>query len=155
MQTQPVPLNTGVFLPPSFETKRPSSELPPLYLSLVPTGFPSPADDYVAGRLDLNELLVRQPAATFFVRNKGLSMVGVGIMDGAYLTVNGSLEPRHGDIVVAAIDGAFTCKRLDLVARCLCPENPDPAFQPIYFQDGEDWSVMGVVTSVINELCTR
>ena len=77
----------------------------PLFLEPVSAGFPSPAGDYIECRLDLNEHLIQHPSATFFVRVAGESMVGAGIHDGDMLIVDRSLEPVHGSVVVAALNG--------------------------------------------------
>ena len=77
----------------------------------VVAGFPSPAEQYQEQPLDLNELLVKRPAATFFVRVQGDSMIGAGITDGDLLVVDRSLLPADGDIIIACIDGDFTVKR--------------------------------------------
>ena len=84
----------------------------PLYSSKVPAGFPSPADDHMEGKLDLNTHLVKHPTATFFVKASGDSMIGAGIHDGDILVVDRSLEPRQSRIVIAAVDGQLTVKRL-------------------------------------------
>ena len=84
----------------------------PLYSSKVPAGFPSPADDHMEGKLDLNTHLVKHPTATFFVKASGDSMLGAGIHDGDILVVDRSLEPRKGKVVIAAVDGQLTVKRL-------------------------------------------
>ena len=84
----------------------------PLYASKVQAGFPSPADDFMEGRLDLNQHLVKHPTATFFVRVSGDSMIEAGIHPDDILVVDRSLEPRHGKIVIAALDGELTVKRL-------------------------------------------
>jgi len=123
----------------------------PLFLSRVPAGFPSPADDYVEARLDLNEHLVRHPAATFFVRVAGDSMSGAGIHCGDILVVDRAIEPIDKSIVVAALHGELTVKRLrrnnDKVR--LEPENPD--YPVIEIAEGEDLVIWGVVTSSIRE----
>jgi len=122
----------------------------PLFSSHVAAGFPSPADDYVEGSLDLNEHLIEHREATFFVRAQGHSMTGAGILDGDLLVVDRALEARDGDIVIAAIDGELTLKRLyqrDGVIR-LAPENP--RYQTIELQDGQELTLWGVVTSVIH-----
>ena len=80
----------------------------PFFLSRVPAGFPSPADDYLEGELDLNELLIQHPAATFFVRLAGDSMVNAGLFDGDILVVDRAEQASHGHIVVAVIDGEMT-----------------------------------------------
>ncbi len=80
----------------------------------VVAGFPSPAEQYLEPPLDLNELLVRCPAATYFVRVEGDSMVGAGISDGDLLVVDRSLRPADGDVIIASVDGDFTVKTLRL-----------------------------------------
>ena len=76
----------------------------------VVAGFPSPAEQYLEPPLDLNELLVKRPAATYFVRVEGDSMVGAGINDGDLLVVDRSLNPANGDVIIACVDGDFTVK---------------------------------------------
>lgn len=98
----------------------------PLYLSRVPAGFPSPAGDYVERDIDLNEWLISNKLATYIVRVEGDSMAGE-IHSGDMLIVDRSLEPRHGDIVVACVEGEMTVKRLTVEgARCfLAADNPE------------------------------
>src|SRR5207245_7243498 len=96
----------------------------PLFLVPVPAGFPSPADDYLEGRLDLNEHLIAHPAATFFFRVTGDSMIGAGIHSGDLLIVDKAEEPRDGSVVVAVLDGELTVKRIEIanVGRIAQPE---------------------------------
>ena len=102
----------------------------PLFVSKVSAGFPSPAQDYVEQTLDLNELCIKRPAATFFVRVEGESMIEAGIFHNDILVVNRSVKPVHGDIVVAQVDGEFTVKELCLRPKLmLVPRNS--AFNPI------------------------
>ena len=122
----------------------------PLFLSRVPAGLPAPAEDHVEGSLDLNEHLIKHREATFFVRVQGQSMTGAGITDGDLLVVDRALAPGDGDIVIAAVDGELTLKRLykrNGVIRLL-PENP--CYHSIEFQDGQELTVWGVVSSVIH-----
>ncbi len=122
----------------------------PLFANRVPAGFPSPADDYVEDMLDLNQQLVKNPAATFFVRVQGNSMTGAGIFDGDTLVVDRAINPRSGNIVVAVVDGELTVKRLSQrkgIIRLL-PENPE--FAPIEFSEGQELVIWGVVTNVIH-----
>lgn len=123
----------------------------PLFSQPVQAGFPSPADDYVADKLDLNEHLIIRKEATFMLRVQGDSMVGVGIQDGDLLIVDRSITPSHGSVVVAAVDGQFTVKTLEKTCGRLrlMPSNPD--FKPIEFKDGQELEVWGVVTSVIHQ----
>ncbi|MEO5343807.1 MAG: translesion error-prone DNA polymerase V autoproteolytic subunit [Gammaproteobacteria bacterium SHHR-1] len=124
----------------------------PLYASKVSAGFPSPADDYLEGALDLNEHLIAHPAATFFVRVSGDSMLGAGIHPDDILVVDRSLEASSGRIVVVALDGELTVKRLHINGQevRLLPENP--AYAPIVLREEGELHVWGVVTSVIHRL---
>jgi len=124
----------------------------PLFASRVPAGFPSPADDYIDQRLDLNDHLIDHPAATFFVRVTGDSMTGASIHDGDLLVVDRALEPVDGRIVIAAINGELTVKRLSLRegVAWLLPENP--AYTPLPITEGLDCVVWGVVTRVIHSV---
>lgn len=123
----------------------------PLFSHPVQAGFPSPADDYVADKLDLNEHLILRKEATFMLRVQGDSMTGAGIQDGDLLIVDRSITATHGSVVVAAVDGQFTVKTLERVRGRLrlMPSNPD--FKPIEFKDGQELEVWGVVTSVIHQ----
>lgn len=124
----------------------------PLFLATVAAGFPSPAGDYIECRLDLNEHLIRHPSATFFVRVAGDSMTGAGIHNGDILIVDRSLQPQSGSVVVAAVNGELTVKRLlRQHGRCmLMPENE--AFGCVDIPDGADVTIWGVATSVIHTL---
>jgi DNA polymerase V len=124
----------------------------PLFAHSVRAGFPSPADDYVAETLDLNEHLIAHREATFFLRAKGHSMTGAGIHDGDLLIVDRSLTASHRCVVIAVVDGDFTVKRLFKRAGKirLMAENPD--FAPIEFNEGQELEIWGVVTSVIHRM---
>ena len=124
----------------------------PIFLGRLPAGFPSPADDYLEGKLDLNRHLIKHPAATFFVRVTGDSMIGAGIHSGDLLVVDRSLEPADKNVVVAVLDGELTVKRLfkqNGVLRLL-PENL--SYQPIEITAQQTIEIWGVVTSVIHAL---
>lgn len=124
----------------------------PLYACAVQAGFPSPADDYMEGKLDLNKHLVKHPTATFFVKAAGESMIKAGIHPGDILVVDRSLEAKNGKIVIAAIDGQLTVKRLHKNGKgtYLMPENDD--FKPIKLDKGNDVVIWGVVTNVLHEV---
>ncbi|MGE4554354.1 MAG: LexA family protein [Desulfovibrionaceae bacterium] len=124
----------------------------PLYLARVQAGFPSPADDFIDRALDLNEHLVAHPQATFFVRAVGDSMIEAGIHSGDILVVDRALDPHAGDVVIAAVDGELTVKRLALKngRLFLAPGNPD--FAPIEITEDSDLEVWGTVTYVIHKL---
>lgn len=121
----------------------------PMAASPVRGGFPSPAADFAITRIDLAKVLVKHPLCTFFVRLTGDSMEGAGMFDGDILVVDKILKPEHGDIVVAEVDGEFTCKRLHLRNGqfVLHPENPTyPDIRP---KEGQNVEIWGVVTSSV------
>lgn len=116
-------------------------------------GFPSPATDAIESALDLNELLVRNPPATFYVRAEGESMRDAGIMSGDILVVDRSIEAVPGKIVIAVYDGDFFVKRLRRagVQLVLASENAGPDIEyPDMPLDGHDVEIWGVVTSTIH-----
>jgi len=123
----------------------------PLVVSSVSAGFPSPADDYIEGRLDLNQHLIRHPAATFFVRVDGDSMIDAGIHPGDILIVDRALEPKDRNVVIANINGELTVKRIRIKYKkiLLMPENEN--YPPLPIPAGMDFQVWGVVTYVIHE----
>jgi DNA polymerase V len=123
----------------------------PLYSHKVVAGFPSPADDYIEQRLDLNEKLIRNKEATFLLVVQGDSMQKIGIKDGDTLIVDRSLEPKDGKIVIAALDGELTVKRLSMksTGTWLVPENDD--YPPILVREESDIVIWGVVTSAISQ----
>ena len=125
--------------------------LVPLVSDVCSAGFPSPADDHIEAVLDLNELLIRNPPSTFFVRAAGWSMVRAGILDGEILIVDRSEPPCHGDIVVACLDGEFCVKWLRVRGRrvWLVPDNDD--FQAIEVREGQEFVVWGVVTGKVTQ----
>lgn len=132
----------------------------PFYSTRVAAGFPSPAEDHLGDTLDLNALLVRRPAATFFVRVRGESMIGAGIYDGDILVVDRSLRASSGQIIVAALDGELTVKtyKREGTRVQLLPENPD--YPPIEIGELQSFEVWGVVSGVVRETvrggqCTR
>jgi DNA polymerase V len=117
----------------------------------VEAGFPSPADDHLERRIDLNEELVSNPAATFFVRAKGESMRDAGINDGALLVIDRSITPRDGHIVVAMLDGQFTLKTLRKRNGRVFLEAHNPAFSSIEIEGEQELVIWGVVKSATNE----
>lgn len=124
----------------------------PLFLSRVPAGFPSPADDYVETGLDLSEALIQNEEATFYVRVAGESMTGAGIHDGDVLVVDRSVEPSEGDVVIAVLGGELTVKRY-VVRRgrpCLMPEAD--GHDPIPVREGQELRIWGVAQHVVHEI---
>ncbi len=138
-----------------FDILKPKSEKTqssPLFQEGVQAGFPSPAEDFVEGYLDLNQYLIQHPSATFFVRARGDSMINAGIYDGDILVVDRALDAKNNDIVIASVFGEFTLKRLIIEEDkiVLMPENPE--YSPIEILPDSDFRIWGVVTSVIHKL---
>ncbi len=143
----PQPDSTIVSMGPCIEGAR--WDIPLLGASL-PAGFPSPADDYIETSLDVNELLIAHPSATFFVRVDGDSMINAGINSGDILIVDRSLSPANNRIVVAALDGYLTVKRLRIENGkwVLQPENP--SYPVIEITEDSDFFIWGVVSWVLH-----
>lgn len=123
----------------------------PLFSESVQAGFPSPAQDYVERTLDLNELCIQRPAATYLVKVQGDSMIEAGIYPGDILVVDRSLHARHGDVVIARVDADLTVKLLQLrptVALHPC----NKAYRPIELADDSELEIMGVVVHAIRNL---
>jgi len=145
---------TALMAPQAF--MRPASNPERLHTQLfsysVRAGFPSPADDYVAETLDLNEHLISHKEATFFLRAKGHSMTGAGIHDGDLLVVDRSLAPTHRSVIIAVVDGEFTVKRLYKRGGKIRLMAENPEFAPIEFNEGQELQVWGIVTSVVHRM---
>jgi DNA polymerase V len=124
----------------------------PLYANTVQAGFPSPADDYIEQKLDLNTHLIKHPAATFFVTARGDSMKNAGIQSGDMLIVDRSLEATHGRIIIAALNGELTVKRLAVLGNQVKLMAENPAYDPIDITNDIDLVVWGVVTHVIHQV---
>jgi len=124
----------------------------PLFLSGVSAGFPSPADDYLDRKLDLNEHLVKNPASTFFVRVAGDSMTGAGINDNDILVVDRSLEPSSNNIVIAIVNGELTVKRLLKTRGSCCLVAENPAYPPMEIDRETPLEIWGVATYAIHTL---
>lgn len=124
----------------------------PLASVKVHAGFPSPAEDYLCKRIDLNEILVTHPQATFMFRVAGDSMRDEGIDDADLLVVNRAMKPRHGHIVVAAVDGEFAVKKLHLRAGRLKLKAGNPTYPDIVPGEAQTIEVWGVATSCVKLL---
>lgn len=123
----------------------------PLFSHRVSAGFPSPAQDYVEQVLDLNQLCIKHPAATFFVRVEGDSMIEAGIYANDVLVVDRSLQAMHGDLVIAGLNGELTVKILELKPRVrLVPRNS--AYSAIELHEGQELDIFGVATSLVRTL---
>ncbi len=123
----------------------------PLYGHSVVAGFPSPAEDYIETQLDLNEYLIHNKEATFLLKVQGDSMKDAGIRDGDLLVVDKSIEPTDGKIVIAALNGELTVKRLSIksTGAWLVPENDN--YPPIPIKEESDVMIWGVVTATISQ----
>ncbi|MEL6930345.1 MAG: translesion error-prone DNA polymerase V autoproteolytic subunit [Cyanobacteria bacterium J06600_6] len=121
-----------------------------LYGCAVSAGFPSPAEDYIEGKLDLNQHLIPHPLATFFVRVSGDSMLGAGIHSGDLLIVDRSLEARDGTIIIAVVNGELLVKRLNYRNQqpYLVAENSE--YAELEITEAMEFQIWGVVTSVIH-----
>lgn len=131
----------GVYLP-----DRSTRWSRPLLTWRIPAGFPSPAEDYVEGRIDLNRDLIRHPFFTFYIRVSGDSMINAGIHPGALLVVDRAVEAKEGDIVVARINDELCVKRLCIEREgkvWLMPENE--RYEPIEIKEEMDFEVWGRV----------
>ena len=125
----------------------------PYFGSRVSAGFPSPAEEFIEKPLDLNELLIRHPSSSFFLRVAGTSMEGAGIDDGDLLLVDRAVEPTNGRIVIAVVNGELTVKRLRYTPTgkpYLQAENPD--YAPIEIAAETDCHLWGVVVNVIKSV---
>ncbi|EAB4350060.1 translesion error-prone DNA polymerase V autoproteolytic subunit [Salmonella enterica subsp. enterica serovar Senftenberg] len=121
----------------------------PLFTERCPAGFPSPAQDYVEAELDLNEYCIQRRGSTYFVRAIGNSMTDIGLHSGDLMIVDKAESARHGDIVIAEIEGEFTVKRLLLTPRpALQPMNPA---YPTLWPEPEQLQIFGVVTAFVHK----
>lgn len=127
-------------------------QLPPLITTTtIKAGFPNPAEDARGNPLDLNQMVVRHPVATFYLRVEGDSMSGIGLKTGDIVVVDKSLEPRDGDIVIGVVDGEFTLKRLRKKGQEAYLVAENPSFSPIPLHTAQDASIWGVVTFAIQQ----
>lgn len=136
-----------VFLPETETTEKLN-----LYSSQIPAGFPSPAEDFLEKRLDLNDYLIKNKAATFLIKVQGDSMINAGIHSGDILIIDRSVEASDGKIVLGVLNGEFTIKRVlkKKGKLFLTPEND--AYQPIEITEEMDFNIWGVVTHSIHKV---
>jgi DNA polymerase V len=124
----------------------------PLYEPPVRAGFPSPAEDYSEKRIDLNQQLIKHPAATFLIRVVGDSMVGAGIHSGDVLVVDRSERPRPGQVVVAALNAELVVKRIPMAGNRPQLDSENPDYAPLRVDEHADLNIWGVVKHVIHSL---
>jgi DNA polymerase V len=123
----------------------------PLYLTSVSAGIPSPSDDYIDQMISLEDHCVKNSASTFLLKVIGESMINAGIFAGDLMVVDRSIEPRHGKIVIAAVDGELTVKRLHISGKEIMLMAENPKYKPIKIEDRSELHIWGVVTSVIHK----
>lgn len=121
----------------------------PMPAASVRAGFPSPAEDFAVNRLDLTQLLITHPQATYLLRVAGTSMQDAGIGDGDTIVVDRAIKPRHGHVVVAVVDGEFTVKYLHQRAGRVRLKAANPTFPDIVPKEGQTIEVWGVVSACI------
>jgi DNA polymerase V len=124
----------------------------PLYTCPVSAGFPSPAEDYLEGKLDLNQHLIKHPVATFFVRVTGDSMINAGIHAGDLLIVDRSLEAQDGRVVIAVVNGDLLVKRLRMQKKQVYLVAENPNYPSLLITEAMDFQVWGIVTNVVHAL---
>lgn len=125
--------------------------LTPIFLDSVSAGFPSPATDYMENKLDLNEYLIKHPAATFIVKAKGPSMTDAGILSGDLLIVDRSIDPKSNDIVIASIFGDLTVKKLKKKEKSIFLLSANSDYPSIEVKEEMECFIWGVVTYIIHE----
>ena len=118
----------------------------------VAAGYPSPAQDYFDGRIDLNEHLIKDVTSTFVVRVTGDSMERAGISDGDELIVNRALEPRDGSVVIAVLDGELTVKRLRITATGVVLQAENPRYPDICIPGLSELTIWGVATTCLHHV---
>ena len=123
----------------------------PMFFTPVKAGFPSPAEDFIENKLDLNDFLISHPSETYLVKASGDSMKGAGINNGDILIVDRSPNPQDGLIAIAALNGEFTVKRIKKIKGelFLVPENSD--FKPIKIEQDNELIIWGIVTYIIHK----
>jgi len=124
----------------------------PLYFCSIAAGAPTDTDDKIERKTDLNELLVKKPEKTFLVKASGLSMINAGILDGDLLVVDNSIEPKHGKIIIAAVNGQLTVKRLHINKNKVRLIAENDTFAPLELSKEMNFKVLGTVIHVIHTL---
>lgn len=142
------------FMEQELKIYKPDNNFPveiPLAESSVHAGFPSPADDFLEGQLDLNSLVIRHPEATFFARVEGDSMKDEGIVEGDILVVDKSIEPYNGCLAVAFVDGEFTLKRVKMEPDKILLIPANPKYKIIEISPDSEFAVWGVVNYIVKK----
>ena len=159
MHCDPIPTSQGIFGANGMVATSPQAVggwhrggTLPFMVSRIAAGFPSPADGYVEQQIDLNTHLIQHREATFILRVSGWSMRDVGIFDGDEILVDRAITPVDGKIVVAAINGDLTVKRLRRIGSAVHLVAENPEFPTIILKEGEELCIWGVVTRVLHRV---
>lgn len=124
----------------------------PYVKSGISAGFPSPADDFLEGSIDLNKELIKNPSATFYGRVRGDSMINAGLNDGDLIIIDRSLEPRDNKIAVCYIDGDFTVKRIKITDCAVYLVAENKKYKPIKVTADDEFTIWGIVITVIKSV---
>ena len=127
----------------------------PMFLDNISAGFPSPATDYMENKLDLNEHLIKHPAATFIVKASGFSMIGAGIHSGDLLIIDRSITPQNNNIVIASIFGDLTVKKLKKKKNSFFLTSANEHYPSIEVKEEMECFIWGVVTFIIHATTTN
>ncbi len=136
----------------AMDMEKMEEQLPKMAQEGIHAGFPSPAADYMTQAIDLNKELVKHPAATFYGRVVGDSMIDAGVEEGDILVIDKALEAREGDMAVCFIDGEFTLKRLHFHEGGIRLVPANEKYPVIEVKEGEEFRMWGVVTYMIKKL---
>lgn len=123
----------------------------PFYSSRPSAGFPAPGDDLIERVLDINDLVVKNPASTFFVRVEGDSMEGAGIFSGDVLVVDRSIIPKNNTIVIAAVHGEMVVKRLKIQGKTHLLVSEKDGYEPISITQSEECFIWGTVVGSVRQ----
>ena len=129
-----------------------NTNLPGMAQDGIHAGFPSPATDYMTQAIDLNKELVKHPAATFYGRVVGDSMIDAGVDEGDILVIDKALDAKDGDMTVCFVDGEFTLKYLKIKDGNVTLVPANPKYPEIEIKDGMDFKMWGVVTYIIKKV---
>ncbi len=124
----------------------------PLLARAVPAGFPSPADDYISGRISLDAHLVQHKESTFFMHVAGDSMRGLGILNGDLLVIDRALTAAHGSVVIAVVDAEFMVKQLLHTSTGYVLRSANPDYPDIVLGNAQELTIWGVVCWAIHRL---
>ncbi len=138
-----------------FHLNTQTREFYPLSPLSIPAGFPSPADDHREEVLSLSELLIDHPASTVFAWAEGRSMEGTGIYDGDLLVIDRAKNPKDGDIVIAFVNGDWTCKFYKKQGKAVALVSANQYYEPIHPRPEDEWILFGVVTYSVRDLGNR